>query len=1337
MEVSKKRTEPGGKDQVARSSRGDGDSGEQNKEQSWRGEKRGSGRGGKGSSTHTGGGDKVSRGDLGDQMQEKKDRSTRKDRAGEGDEREGNKDRRTGKSSSVREGRSHQADARVVNEKKDSEMKKEPKETDEKKSEEDLKAQEAEERQRQEEEQKRKEEEEKKNAAEKAEKEKQEEEKSLKDFIAEAEDRIKTKKEARTVNLSAPENRPDESFFSKLDSSLKKNTAFIRKVRNLTESQKDSLCKELLGLNLTKYIGEVAGAIIEAKLKMSDVPCASQVCGLLHQRYADFSHALIEVFNKFLLSKKDEKISNASKYRVDLRFLGELIACGVFTAKEGLPILANQLSILVSSDRDEHNYLPIITSFCKHCGEDYMGIVPRKYRLLSEKFGLDVPKSQLLPSDRQKGCRNLLKDYYSSLIKHVTAAHRDLKMHEKQNRKIMQTKGEVSTERREAHEAAFNTFQKLSSSAAVLADLLDEDMPEFQQEDGGEDGNRGLDIFNPLKDAEFQYEGDKTLFEDEDTRSFYETLPDLRAFIPGILYRDSENISAKDDLKNADTGLEEEMDQLAVDDIEKELETERIEESMKEAERQEVGESASEPEEERFVLPEAEDDDTETGSLMRAQFESFLTSLPNSVNRDVIDKTAVEFCMNFNTKSNRKKLVKALFSVHRTRYDLLPFYSRLVAILEPCMPELASDLVQMLKSDFKWHVRKKDQINIESKIKIVRFIGELVKFKVCPKIEALQCLKMLMFDFRHHNIEMACALLETCGRFLYRSPDSHYRTKVYLEVMMRKKMAMKLETRYETMIENAFYYSNPPEIQVVPRKERPPMHEYIRKLLYKDLSKVTVEKVLRQMRKLKWDDPEIAFYATKCLTAVWNIRYNSVHCAANLLAGIAPFHEHVAIQVVDGVLEDIRLGMEVNHPRYNQRRVSCVKYLGELYNYRMVESSVIFRVLYSLITFGVSLDEKVISPLDLPDHLFRIRLICVTLETCGQYFDKGSSKKKLDCFLVYFQRYYWFKRSHPIFNAEHRFPIDVENLMNETLEIVRPKMVQFKSYQEACDAAEQLETEYRAKIANVLSLIETEEEEGNDSDEAMEEDEDEDGLATIAEGEENEEDLTLSGGATEGSGTQDSETSLSGHDLEGEEGEDEGSSTEDDYDDSDEDEEAEVKVTKLKPVASKEDEDFMAALDLMMNETIQARTQESLKVPQLDIALPTQLKNKTKKIGAGAPATPNLLEKGAEDEERGESGLKFLLMTRRGNKQQLTNFEIPMTAEFATKFKEREQAERIEKEKMKQMVLNFHERQEEEEYQETLASMSKSTPVNINRERKVKYQHPKGAPDADLIFGNK
>ena len=66
----------------------------------------------------------------------------------------------------------------------------------------------------------------------------------------------------------------------------------------------------------------------------------------------------------------------------------------------------------------------------------------------------------------------------------------------------------------------------------------------------------------------------------------------------------------------------------------------------------------------------------------------------------------------------------------------------------------------------------------------------------------------------------------------------------------------------------------------------------------------------------------------------------------------------MAIQVVDGVLEDIRLGMENNHPKFNQRRIVMAKYLGELYNYRMVDSAVIFRTLYSFISYGVSFSGK-------------------------------------------------------------------------------------------------------------------------------------------------------------------------------------------------------------------------------------------------------------------------------------------------------------------------------------------------------------------------------------------
>ena len=389
-------------------------------------------------------------------------------------------------------------------------------------------------------------------------------------------------------------------------------------------------------------------------------------------------------------------------------------------------------------------------------------------------------------------------------------------------------------------------------------------------------------------------------------------------------------------------------------------------------------------------------------------FTAYLSKLPNCVNREMIDSAATEFCMQFNTKNNRKKLVKALYSVHRNRQDLLPFYGRFVATLNPCMPDIAIQLGQYLKQEFRWQLRKKDQMKIESKLKVCRFIGELVKFNMFPKSEALFCLKQLLFDFAHHHIEMACTLLDTCGRFLYRTSDSHQRTKIYLEQMMRKKVAMTLDQRYIMMIDNAYFSVNPPIAEARPQgRKLTPIQEYIEKLIYNDLSSHNTEKVLKQIRRLHWnDDAEEANFAIKTLGSVWNYKYNNIRYGASLIAGLASYHDWVGVQVVDDTLENLRNGLEANETKFNQKRLAVGKFIGELYNYRLIDSSVVFKVLYSILTYGA--DPEGFNPMDQPEDMLRLRLICTILDTCGAYFVSGSSKSKLRYFLAYFQVGFYF-----------------------------------------------------------------------------------------------------------------------------------------------------------------------------------------------------------------------------------------------------------------------------------------------------------------------------------------
>lgn len=66
-----------------------------------------------------------------------------------------------------------------------------------------------------------------------------------------------------------------------------------------------------------------------------------------------------------------------------------------------------------------------------------------------------------------------------------------------------------------------------------------------------------------------------------------------------------------------------------------------------------------------------------------------------------------------------------IISIIDNRMDLIPFYGRLLATLNPCLPDIVPLIVDMLLHDFRFQLRKKDQIHIHTKMKNARFIGKV------------------------------------------------------------------------------------------------------------------------------------------------------------------------------------------------------------------------------------------------------------------------------------------------------------------------------------------------------------------------------------------------------------------------------------------------------------------------------------------------------------------------------------------------------------------------------------------------------------------------------------
>ncbi|KAL3835380.1 hypothetical protein ACJIZ3_010116 [Penstemon smallii] len=1118
---------------------------------------------------------------------------------------------------------------------------------------------------------------------------------------------IEAKMVLRQSNLN-PE-RPDSSFLRTLDSSIKRNTAVIKKLKQINDEQREGLMDELRSVNLSKFVSEAVTAISEAKLKTADIQPAVQICSLLHQRYKDFSPSLVQGLLKVFLPGKfsedleADKNSRAMKKRSTLKLLLELYFVGVV---EDCSIFISIIKDLTSTehlkDRDAtQTNLSLLASFARQ-GRFLLGLPLTGQDILEEFFkGLNIT------ADQKKFFRKAFQTYYDAAVELLQAEHASLRQMEHENAKTLNAKGELSEDNASSYEKLRKSYDNISRGISSLAEALDMQPPAMPEDGHTTRVTSGDDISSPIsgKDSSAL----EALWDDEDTRAFYECLPDLRAFVPAVLLGEAETKVNEHSSKTQElqTDLVPELDkgQIATQeilevsadsgvvledkngkDVDKEQEKEKEKETEKEKEKEKVKDLNKEKGKEKDSERRGENEKDRVKGLEGTNLEALLHKLPSSVSRDLIDQLTVEFCY-LNSKSNRKKLVRALFNVPRTSLELLPYYSRMVATLSTCMKDVSTVLLQLLEEEFNFLINKKDQMNIETKIRNIRFIGELCKFKIAPAGLVFSCLKACLDDFTHHNIDVACNLLETCGRFLYRSPETTVRMSNMLEILMRLKNVKNLDPRQSTLVENAYYLCKPPERSARVSKVRPPLHQYIRKLLFSDLDKTSIEHVLRQLRKLPWNECES--YLLKCFLKVQKGKYGQIHLIASLTAGLSRYHDDFAVAVVDEVLEEIRLGLELNDYGMQQLRIAYMRFLGELYNYELVDSSVIFDTLYLVLAFGYGTMEQ--DTLDPPEDCFRIRMVITLLETCGHYFDRGSSKRKLDRFLINFQRYILSKGV---------LPLDIEFDLQDLFVELRPKMTRYSTFEEVNAALIELDEHERRVSEKAQSEKYSDSEKppsrtnsGNLS---------VNGQSLLNGIKENGESREEVGGETDsdsGSGTIEH---IIDHDDDESDGEnqDEAAESENDYDDggdqaSDEDDEVHVRQ-KTAEVDPQEMADFDREMRALMQESLDSRKLELRSRPTINMMIPMNVFEGPVKENHGRGTEGESGEETAEEGTGGKKEVRVKVLVKRGNKQQTKQMYIPRDCSLVQSTKQKEAAELEEKQDIKRLVLEYNDREEEE-----------------------------------------
>ena len=697
---------------------------------------------------------------------------------------------------------------------------------------------------------------------------------------------------------------------SSLDSSLKKNTAFIKRLRTaITASSAATFLQEIRSLSLQKYLSEVISASYEGLTKLKtpgEIAAGVEITSALHQRFGPTEYTCylgwligrgLSTPDKGQLkslgqeAREKEEKERLTRHRTLLKVATELWLVGLLRSLDDIarpddatargkenngpasskmgeavgksksgqgvarlgptdadPFPLEVLKELLGHDK-EHANLPLVVLFVKTFGWDVLGIkssstdvqksvkpdgaisaAPETYDQSStdEDLGTKIDDPPLTTVELQQRFRNVLNRYFEDIKVHIVRDNKSITAQGRRNAEAYVKSGEVFEDRQANYDKQMKSQEKLIANAQILCDALEnQEMPDLKEKETQDTGAfAGIGLVKTGEYLRGQADG-AGIWEDDEERRFYENLIDLQDRVPGILLEDGKKKKQEGD-----------------EQVGKRVETN--------GEAKDVVEKAS-------TTTVSDDQSTAIANkTVGAQVDAILARLPELQSKEQIDQTAMDFCF-LNSKASRNRLIKTVQEVPKGRSDLLPSYSRLVATLGKYMPDISHGLVSYLDDEFRSLQRRKQKDFLgQVRTSNIRYLAELTKFGVVPEHVIFHCLKVSLDDFSRMNIEIIGNLLENCGRYLLRNPDTAPRMSSFLETLQRKKAAQHLGQQERMLIENAMYYVNPPERAAIEQKERTPVQQYVSRLVYLDMNKRTYTKVLKSLRKLHWEEQEVS-----------------------------------------------------------------------------------------------------------------------------------------------------------------------------------------------------------------------------------------------------------------------------------------------------------------------------------------------------------------------------------------------------------------------------------------------------------------------------------------------
>lgn len=861
----------------------------------------------------------------------------------------------------------------------------------------------------------------------------------------------------------------------KYDSSMKKNTAFIRKVRTISADQAPSILRDIDALSLEKYLSEIIASLSEGLAKVArsdDIVAATEIVSRLHQRFGtSFSPELLTYFVAGLASPAKADDQEKTEARIGrqknlLRLLTELYLVGVFRTvrdcpRDSLPdhvvkrlIKSSHDAIVVALLKDILNYdfklgnsIPVVQVFLKRFHPLIFG----------ETDGFDA--------ETKKTLKQIFEIYSKALWQQLTALNSQRNSIMNQNRKSSIRTGKLFDENKEQYEAVNSIFEKFRTGAEFLAPIMNIPLPTLDDQKFEVDETGAFVAVVKTKSAN---EDDLKIWENSKDKTFYTVIPTPEELVAE--YADSDKLH----LKTFETDGEKVNDFIA-----------------------------------RFELMSDKQD---------------------------VDLLVVEFNkLSLNNKATRNRLFK--FFVEASQLDNLKFYGRFLRINQVQLKDLINELIEYLDKGFRSQmynntINFKNILFFTELIKFKLIPSHIIFHKIrtltmrlseTNNIDILSIMYEKCGRFLLNDPDYGDLMGEMLKLLKERLKDKN----LSIDEKFGIKNILFIINPPDTKIN---------DLKINTRPELSPKEEFLVQLLRVGLNKKTYKYIIKTLVKFDFQQ-NLAAQAkfVEIISKPELVIYENLEYLANILVDISnlPGNSFLVPRVIDSLLEGIIRNLEVNDYKANRLRTNQIKLVAEFFNVELVNFKFIIDLCYKIICYGhpnnQPLPMNYDNPNDYPKNYFRIQLISLLLCSLKSIIivpkPKPYQKKRnlkaiarlnqintdtFKTFFVFFQ-YYTFCKVQPI-PVEIGFKIndiyekyseyyeegelerlsDLRSAVQNLQVIIQQKGLQPEEAEEEDVDDEEVDDNEESEAADVTSDLSDDEDDDDDDEDDDEEDDDSD-----------------------------------------------------------------------------------------------------------------------------------------------------------------------------------------------------------------------------------------------------